>query len=149
MVIGCNSQSNDKDLFDYQGSYVGDSSAVGNILNRLPVIGYTKDFELQTNEEPYGIILNYDGSESELEQKESLIYTATYLFTMIRNVDWIKYNFDGQEYQVNKKELENWYGQDLSKDMSTFKNEDELNALIDKHLSDKNKVNQLFYNSKK
>ena len=149
MLNGCNRDSNDEDLFNYKGSYVGDASGVGNILNRLPVAGYTKDFELQTAEEPYGVILNYDSSESEAERKESIIYTATYLFTLIRNVDWIKFNFDGQEYQVNKEQLESWYGQDLSKDINSFKNEDELNAFIDKQLGDKEKVEQLLYDSKK
>lgn len=149
MVSGCNSKGNDKDLFNYKGSHVGDTSAVGNILNKLPFTGYSKDFELQTGEKPYGVILNYDDSESETERKEIIVYTATYLFILVQNVDWIKYNFDGQEYQVNKQELQNWYGQDLNKEMSTFKNQDELNVLIDKQLNDEEKVKQLLYNSKK
>ena len=140
MVYGCSSQSNDKDLFNYRGSYVGDNSAVGNILNNLPVTVYTKDFDLQTNEEPYGIILNYDGSESKAERKESFIYTATYLFALIRNVDWIKYNFADQEYEITKEKLQRWYGGNFS----NFQNEAELNSFIEQYLEDEDKVNQLF-----
>lgn len=137
---GCTKAASNEDLFDYKGAYVGDASAVGNILNRLPVTGYSKDFELQTGQKPYGIILNYNGSESDAERKEIMIYTASYLFTLIQNVDWIKYNFADQEYEITKEKLQQWYG----KDLSNFQNEAELNSFIEQYLKDEDKVNQLF-----
>ena len=141
LMGGCNSQSVDQDLFKYKGAYVGDNSAVGNILGRLPVAGYSKGFELATVKEPYGVILNYDGSESLQERQQTVVYTATYLFTLIRNVDWISYNFGNQQIKVTKAELQHWYGDD--EDLSRFKSEKELNAFIDAHLDDENKVDEL------
>lgn len=141
IMSGCNSKGIDQDLFKYKGAYVGDNSAVGNILSRLPVRGYSKDFELATVEEPYGIILNYDGSESLQERQQTVVYTATYLFTLIRNADWIKYNFGDQQVRVTKAELQHWYGDD--EDLSRFKSEEELNAFIKAHLNNENKVNEL------
>ncbi|WP_131668180.1 DUF4825 domain-containing protein [Psychrobacter pygoscelis] len=141
IVSGCNSKSVDRDLFEYKGAYVGDNSAVGNILGRLPVVSYSKSFELATVEEAYGVILNYDGSESLQERQQIVVYTATYLFTLIRNADWIRYNFGDQQVEVTKAELQHWYGDD--EDLSRFKSEKELNAFIDAHLSDENKINEL------
>ena len=144
MISGCNSKITDKDLFSYKDSYVGDASAVGNILNRLPVTGYSKDFELQTGNKPYGIILNYDDlkskAQSDAERKKIIVYTASYLFTLIQNVEWIKYNFAGQEYEISKEKLQRWYDEDFR----NFQNEAELNSFIEQHLNDKEKVNQLF-----
>ena len=137
---GCTQTTSDEDLFNYKGSYVGDASAVGNILNGLPVIGYSKDFELQTGQKPYGIILNYDSLESETERRAIIIYTASYLFTLIQNVDWIKYNFADQEYEITKENLQQWYG----KNLSSLQNEAELNDLIEQHLDNKQQVDQLF-----
>ena len=140
VLSGCNKSINDEDLFNYKGSYVGDASAVGNILNNLPVTGYTQDFELKTEEAPYGIVLNYDGSESVAEQKEIIIYSATYLFALIQNVEWVQYNFSNQHYKITKQEINNWYGEDLE----SLKSEDELNAFIKSHLNSSNNLELLF-----
>lgn len=141
MLNGCETKNTTtkQDLFQYKGSYVGDGSAVGNILNHLPVTGYSKDYELQTAQAPYGIILNYDGSETKQERQKIIIYTATYLFTLIRNVDWITYNFDGQEYKLTKQTLQQWYNNDLT----GIQNEDDIKSLINSQVNNLDKVEQL------
>lgn len=140
LLNGCSNPKNNNGLFQYKGAYVGDASNIGRILNKLPVTGYSKDFELKTQQEPFGIVLNYEGSESPSEQKEIIVYTATYLFTLVQNVDWIQYNFNGQKYKITKKELQNWYG----KDLNTLNNEVQLNTMISSYLKDKNKLDILF-----
>ncbi|WP_227429919.1 DUF4825 domain-containing protein [Psychrobacter sp. I-STPA6b] len=126
-------------LFQYKGTYVGNNSAVSHILNNLSVTGYSKNFELETQQAPYGIILNYDGAQTLQQRQKIVVYTATYLFTLIRNVDWITYNFASQRYTISKTQLQNWYKEDLS----TFRSEDELNSLIEQQLMDSEKLNQL------
>ena len=139
LMSGCNTQSDDQDLFKYKGAYIGDNSAVGTILNRLPVAGYSKDFELATEQKPYGVVLNFDGSESPQERQKIVVYTATYLFTLLRNADWISYNFGDQQFKITKQALQNWYGDDLSR----FTSEDEVNTFIEKYLSQTNRVSEL------
>ena len=82
-------------------------------------------FELKTKEKPYGIILNYDWLESEQNYKETAIFNATFLFSLVQNVDWITFNFDNREYKITKGNLQEWYGKELSE----FKNEEELRKL--------------------
>ncbi|WP_332844035.1 DUF4825 domain-containing protein [Solibacillus palustris] len=42
---------------------------------------HLKGFELETKEKPYGIILNYDWSESVQHYKKTVVFNATFLFT--------------------------------------------------------------------
>ena len=140
IVSGCNTNNEKEDIFKFKDSYVGDNSAVGNILNQLPGAEHFKGFELETKEKPYGIILNYDGSESEQSYKKTAIFNATFLFTLVQNAEWVTFNFDNQAYKITKENLQNWYGEDFS----VLKNENDLKAFIQKHLENEDKVNQLF-----
>ena len=141
IVSGCNINNGEKNnIFKYKDSYVGDASAVGNSASRLQGAEHYKGFELKTSEKPYGIILNYDWSDSEQNYKKTAIYNATFLFALIKNADWITFNFDDHEYKITKENLQNWYG----KDLSDLKNEDETKKLAQKYLEDESKINQLF-----
>lgn len=137
---GCNANNKDKDIFQFKDSFVGDNSAVGNIATQLRRGEHLEGFELKTKEKPYGIILNYDWLESEQNYKETAIFNATYLFALVQNADWITFNFDNQEFQITKENLQEWYGKELSE----FNNEDELRKLTEEYLKDENKVEQLF-----
>lgn len=142
ILSGCdsNDQNINRDIFQYKDSFVGDNSAVGNITNQLPGAEHLKNFELKTKEEPYGIILNYDWTESEQQYKESVINNATILFTLIQNVDWITFNSDILEFTIRKETIQEWYGEKLSE----VQNEEELTEMIQKHLENENKVRELF-----
>ncbi|MGE7835365.1 DUF4825 domain-containing protein [Viridibacillus arvi] len=151
IVSGCNSKSGSEepleikfgyvgDLFKFKDTYVGNSSAVGNIVSQLESAEQFKGFELKTDEEPYGIILNYSVEESEQDYKGIVIYNATFLFTLIQNADWITFNFANEEYAITKEKLQNWYGEDFT----GMQSEDEVKTFIQKHLDDENKVKQLF-----
>lgn len=140
-LTGCQPNNNEqKDIFKYQGSYVGDNSAVGNIIMGLPGGEYLEEFALKTGEEPYGITIKYNWMPSEKFRRETAVNNATYLFALIRNADWVTYNFRNQEYKIAKEELQKWYG----KDLSTYKNENGLKALIKEFTEDENKMNEFF-----
>ncbi|WP_245732804.1 DUF4825 domain-containing protein [Salinibacillus kushneri] len=144
-LSGCHSNSNNTnvDLFQYKGSYVGDNSAVVNSVIHLEGAKHFSGLELKTKEEPYGIIVNYDWMESELNDKETAITNASYLFTLIQNVDWITFHFemvDGmEEYKISREKLQAWYGIELKE----IDNENKLKELIQESLEDDKKINQL------
>lgn len=139
-LYGCNSNNKNEDIFQFKDSFVGDNSAVGNIANQLRSGENLKGFELKTKEKPYGIILNYDWLASEQDYKETAIYNATFLFALVQNAEWITFNFDNQEYQITKENLQAWYGKELSK----FDNEEKLRKLTEEYLKEKNKAGELF-----
>lgn len=137
-LSGCNAEHTDKDIFQYKDSYVGDNSAVGNIINKLPGAQEFSGLELKTKEEPYGIIVNYGWKKSEYQYKELVIYNTTFLFTLVKNVDWITVKSEHYEYTVTKEDLQKWYGKDFSK----IATEKELKKLIQSNLSNENKVSE-------
>ena len=141
LLSGCNSNDRNinNDVFQFKDSFVGDNSAVENIVNQLSGAEQLNGFELKTNEEPYGIILNYDWTESEQEYKETVIYNVTFLITLVQNVEWITFNSDIGKYTMTKENLQEWYGKELSE----VQNEDELKVLIQEYLEVESKINQL------
>ena len=46
-------------LLEYKDSYVGNNSAIGNIISNLPANIYVKGFELQKNSKSYEINIDY------------------------------------------------------------------------------------------
>lgn len=141
ILSGCSTNNSEQDnIFKYKDSYVGDASAVGNSARMLQSAEYYKGFELKTAEKPYGIVLNYDWSDTEQNYKKTAIYNATFLFVLFKNADWITFNFDEHPYKITKENLQNWYGEDLS----NLKSEDETKNLAEIYLEDEPKTNQLF-----
>lgn len=117
-------------LIKYKDSYVGDNSAVGNIVSNLSASVFSKEFSLKTNEKPYEILINY-GPNKDLgikeynrfwnsrDPNEILEKNAIVLFSLIQNVDIISFNVDsiGEEtYKYNKK-----YVPDLPANVESFK----------------------------
>lgn len=139
---GCNSINAHQNIFESKGSYIGDNSAVGSIVKQLADGEYLKSFELNTGEEPYGITLTYEGIEAEeLERqyKETAIFNAAFIFALIQNAEWVTFKFENQEYQFTKENLESWFGANLS----NYSSEEDLRKLIQNHLEDDNKVEDL------
>lgn len=116
------------ELMKYKDSYLGDNSAVGNILLNLPMNRYGSGFSLQTDEEPYQLIVKYGpGEESDTKDYNEfwmdkkpvkfLENNAIVLFSLIRNVENIQFNVDNTEentYEYNRKELEAKFNKDLT-----------------------------------
>lgn len=147
-LAGCDSNSRsggagDKDIFQYKNSYVGDNSAIGSILGMLPQSDRLKQFSLSTAEKPYRITVQYNEAASpmsESEIRETVIFNATFLFALVRNVDQVHLELEGQSYLITREQLQNWYGKDLDQ----FENEQDLRNLTQEFIPDTDKVEQLF-----
>lgn len=122
LLSGCSTKKVDEGIFEYQDSSVGDNSEVSNIIQQLKEDERIEGIELKTSENPYGIVVNYDGMEDE----EAAVYYATYLFTLVTNVEWVSVHFNDAEITLTKNELQNWY----DKELRTITSEEELDELI-------------------
>ncbi|MBG9801541.1 DUF4825 domain-containing protein [Brevibacillus laterosporus] len=142
---GCSLKADSKtDLFQYKNSYVGDNSAVGNIVKQLTHNKELKQISLETKKEPYGITLEYkdiDAKKLDKELKETVISNSTFLFALIKNVDWITFKYPDQEFSVRKDKLQDWYNNKLD----GFENEEDLKKLIQGQLKSEDTVNQFFH----
>ncbi|MGF9967088.1 DUF4825 domain-containing protein [Bacillus rhizoplanae] len=145
LLSGCSLNADSKiDLFQYKNSYVGDNSAVGNIVKQLAHNKELNQISLETKKEPYGIILEYkdiDVKKVDKEMKETVISNSTFLFALIKNVDWITFKFPDQEFSVTKEKLQDWYNNKLD----GFENEQDLKKLIQERLKSEDSVNQFFH----
>jgi hypothetical protein len=138
-LTGCWSNNNsNKDIFQYKGSYIGNNSAVGNIINELPGSKAFKYFSLQTKEKPYGMVLHYGDVTGNI--KEIYISNVTYIFALIKNADWITIDFPDEKVTLTRQQIQQWYGKDLSE----ITNEKDLKNLIQTNVNNKNKVKKLF-----
>lgn len=148
LLNGCNQTkvNDDEDIFTFKESYVGDAGAVGNITRRLPNPNgeQLSGLELKTTEEPYGIILNYTDVEKsediETNYRELVLYNATFILALVKNADWVTFNFVEQEFKVTREALQSFYGRDIKQ----FNNEEELSNFIQENLEDENKVIHFF-----
>lgn len=148
-LSGCtlNSGAADVDVFQYKNSYAGDNSAVGNTLMHLQGAEHYNGFQLHTTTEPYGITANYDWTESGLDQKETAVHNASYLFALIQNADWVTFHFDTmegpEEYTITRDGLQAEYDVDLR----GIEGEEELEEYIKELLEDDAKVDRLLAGS--
>lgn len=115
-------------LLEYRDSYVGDSSAVGGIIDNLPGMS-TKGFALGTDSPPYSIEVNYGLREnssisivefdkywSEENTKKIFLNNATTFFILVKNVDIVQFNLyssNKHTFKVSREELEEFWGKDL------------------------------------
>jgi hypothetical protein len=145
LLSGCSLNNDSKtDLFQYKNSYVGDNSAVVNIVKKLAHNKELNQISLETNKEPYGITLEYKdlvAKNANREMKETVISNSTFIFVLIKNVDWITFKFPDQEFTVTKEKLQDWY----NKKLDGIKNEQDLKKLIQEHLKSEDSVNQFFH----
>jgi hypothetical protein len=115
------------DFVKYKGSYVGNNSAVGNILSMLPAHDYMVGFSLQTEQKPYGITANYKANQSgennyydfwnSKKPDELLERNSAVLFSLVKNVDVISINVEDvgmKTYTFTRTDVQQKYG-DISK----------------------------------
>lgn len=131
-------KSSKETLYSYMTPYVGDSSKVSNIVRNLDNLeGLVYDgIELHTQQEPYGITVNYkfeyDKTTSILIAiEDDALYNFFYrnsiiMFSLIGNVDYIEFNtYDDNNIQTFTRDMADEYmGQDvriLAKNFDAFK----------------------------
>lgn len=121
------SDINMEELKKYKDSYVGDNSAVRNILANLPVNTYVSELSLKTDRKPYEITVNYKENPAlglddynnfwkDKNPNEVLEKNAALMFSLIKNTDVIEFNVENigeKNYRYTRDELKEKYGEDF------------------------------------
>lgn len=90
--------SNVKDLFEAKNPYIGDHVADGKLVRLLniPTMGDSIT-ELQTSEEPYGIILHFgDTPDNELEFHEKMLKKSAIFLALTDNAGYFEWTFPSE-----------------------------------------------------
>lgn len=121
------SDINMEELKKYKDSYVGDNSAVINILANLPLNTYVSELSLKTDRKPYEITVNYKENPAlglddynnfwkDKNPNEVLEKNAALMFSLIKNTDVIEFNVENigeKNYKYTREELKEKYDEDL------------------------------------
>ena len=96
-------------IIRYKNKYLGNNSNTGNLIRSLPLSEYGYVFEIDPIN--LGLTIDYHITDWYINEnyylEKSLIYNSVSIFSLIDNVQFIKYNFSGNNYVVNRKDIEN------------------------------------------
>lgn len=117
------SDINMEELKKYKDSYVGDNSAVINILSNLPLNTYVSELSLKTDEitvnykeNPALGLDDYNNFWKDKNPNEVLEKNAALMFSLIKNTDFIEFNVENigeKNYRYTRDELKEKYGEDF------------------------------------
>lgn len=98
-------------LLKYKNPYIGNNSNIGNLIASLPLSerGYTLEIDDVHN----GLLISYlstdwYGNDDQWIEK-ALIYNTVSAFSLIDNLQYIKFNFSGSSYSISRKTIEQQY----------------------------------------
>ena len=131
-----------EELWNARTKYIGDNSAVGNIISLLPVPGDIKydHFELHTSEQPYDIEIVYSASSEVLAQydTEEMIKSnpfhknALILLALIDNANGVRAVLTDEKREVGFINGREWADYTVGEDVRNYaKSPEKLQELID------------------
>lgn len=151
-MFGCGNSTAPKEATDeskvnlttvlkYKNSYVGDNSAITNIVNNLPANIYNKGIELQTASRPYEITIHYKGFDDiSIRLEDDSVITSSFPYVMknnaliilslVQNLDIVNFDMDdGTIITYERTALINTHKydfgndlEDITKDKSSLEN---------------------------
>ena len=103
------SKSGINNIIKYKNKYVGNNSNDGNLISSLPLSEYGYTFEIDTDN--LGLIIDYHITDWYINEnyylEKSIVYNSVSIFSLIDNVNYIKYNFSGKTYEVKRENVIN------------------------------------------
>ncbi len=135
-----------ENIIKYKSNYMGDNSNTCNLIDKLPLSEYGYAVELDSDN--LGIIIYYNITDwyinNESYTKKSLIYNSASIFSLIDNVKYIKYNFSGNLYIIDRKTLEENFPNfsELKKDNNI--NIENFNSYVENKMNDIEFVEKTF-----
>ncbi|MBR1717882.1 MAG: DUF4825 domain-containing protein, partial [Bacilli bacterium] len=127
----------------YKNKYVGNNSNTGNLISNLLLSEYGYVFEIDSNNS--GITIDYHITDWYINEnkylEKSLLYNSVSIFSLIDNVNYIKYNFSGNTYYVSRSDIFKYpHYIDIEKNKSSF------NKYLENKINDVDFVNKQFNN---
>lgn len=125
-------------IIKYKNEYVGNNSNDGNLINSLPLAEYGCVFEIDS--ENLGLTIDYQVTDWYINNnnylEKSILYNAVSIFSLIDNVQTVKFNFSGNNYLVTREKIEKLYPN--YKDIVTNDtiDKDNFNKLVEEKMND-------------
>lgn len=117
--------SNEADIFELKGTYIGDASKVTTIVEYALPDGMYNGIQLETKQEPYGIIVPL----KEDLQRTTQLYVAMYAFTLIQNAHFIQFDMPEGSERLEKEMLAMLYDVTFTDIKSEFALQKQINLM--------------------
>ncbi len=100
-----------KNIIQYKNKYVGNNSNDSHLIDNLPLSEYGYNFEIDSLNN--GLTIDYHITDWYVNEnyylEKSLLYNSVSIFLLIDNVDKLIFNFSGNTYTVNRKQVKELY----------------------------------------
>ena len=131
------SKSGIDNIVKYKNKYVGNNSNDGNLIGSLPLSEYGYVFKIDSNN--LGLIIDYHITDWYINEnyylEKSIVYNSVSIFSLIDNVEYIKYNFSGKTYEVKRENVENNFP-NYEKIVKDGINKEAFNKYLEQKVSD-------------
>ncbi len=135
-----------ENISKYKNNYLGNNSNTGNLINNLPLSEY--GYVLELDSENLGITVDYHITDwyinDNLYIQKSLIYNSVSIFSLIDNVKYIKYNFSGNSYEIERETLEDNYPNYLGIKKDNNISVELFNKYVEKRMNDIDFITKTF-----
>ena len=133
-----------ENIIKYESLYLGNNSNTGNLILNLPLAEYGYDFEINTD--LLELTINYRISTNYLEKylKEAVIYSSVSLFSLIKNLEQITYNFSGSSITITRKQIESNYENFTEIFKNNKVNKEKFKTLVENKISNKEFINETY-----
>lgn len=134
-----------ENIIKFKNKYVGNNSNDGNLINSLPLSEY--GYVLEIDPENLGLTIDYHITDWYINENQylekCLLYNTISIFSLIGNVQDITFNFSGNSYKINRKQIEKLYP-NYSDIISNGINEDNFNKYLESKMNDNEFIRTIF-----
>lgn len=124
-------QTKKSEIFNYKGAYIGDHLSVAKIISYSLNDQTTNGIQLYTSDEPFGVRTFIAETMAPTKDYEVIFKTASYLFTLIRNIDFVEFEYEDKIFSLAKEDLEKAFNVNYY----SFEDEEVLRSIISDLLS--------------
>ena len=132
-------------IIKFKDQYVGNNSNDSHLIDNLPLSEYGYVFEIDSKN--LGLTIDYHITDWYINENQylekCLLYNTVSIFSLIDNVQDITFNFSGNSYKVNRKQIENLYP-NYNEIKSNEINEDNFNKYLENKMNDNEFVKTIF-----
>ena len=132
-------------IIKFKDQYVGNNSNDSHLIDNLPLSEYGYVFEIDSKN--LGLTIDYHITDWYINENQylekCLLYNTVSIFSLIDNVQDITFNFSGNSYKVNRKQIENLYP-NYNEIKSNGINEDNFNKYLENKMNDNEFVKTIF-----
>ena len=132
-------------IIKFKDQYVGNNSNDSHLIDNLPLSEYGYVFEIDSKN--LGLTIDYHITDWYINENQylekCLLYNTVSIFSLIDNVQDITFNFSGNSYKVNRKQIENLYP-NYNDIKSNEINEDNFNKYLENKMNDNEFVKTIF-----